>query len=270
MTWTYEDLIFKEPTETKKNKIRRCIVLQSEGLSDAEIAKQLGYKNVISVSGLRVSRWFHEESQRMADKLQNPVGKRIRRMTADDHNRIRELHRQGLNNEQIAAAMPEWADSTIQRHIKKLGLRPPRKAHLSDEEKAEIVRLREQEEMSHKQIALEIGRPESTVSAFCVKHFGYTRSDLIEKQQNGTSDLPGDTSLKHQKQSFHFRSIAFLPSPRRSPQEITHEVSRSLRDNPTFCDSWHARECGVLETLVARIRSQMGIPTVRDLKRITL
>ena len=45
-------------------------------------------------------------------------GKRVRRLTADDHQRIRELHAQGLNNEQIAAAMPEWADSTIYRHIK--------------------------------------------------------------------------------------------------------------------------------------------------------
>ena len=285
MAWTFNDLVNKEPSTAKKQKIRKCIFLQDEGLSDAEIAQRLGYKNVISVSGLRQTNWFHAEAERLADKLQNPVGKRIRHMTADDHNRIRELHAQGLSNEQIAAAMPGWADSTIQRHIKKLGLRPPRKARLSDEEKAEIVRLREQEDMSHKQIALEIGRPESTVSAFCVKHFGYTRPDFIKNKQNGakalddrdgtTFDAPPQVAQngvpkEDQKRSFHFRSVAFLPSPRRSPQELTHEVRQSLRKHPTFCDSWHASECNVIETLVAHIRSQMGIPTVRDLKRITL
>ena len=271
MAWTYTDLVNKEPSEAKKQKIRQCILLQDAGLSDAEIANRLGYKNVISVSGLRATNWFHQEAERLAHQLKNPVGKRVRRITADDHRRIRELHAQGLNNEQIAAAMPEWADSTIQRHIKKLGLRPPRKARLSDEEKAEIVRLREQEEMSHKQISIEIGRPESTVSAFCVKHFGYTRPDIVKNQQNvtppavsqnGTLEMP-------KKQSFRFQSLAFQPSPRRSPCQITQEVRESLLNQPTFCDTWHAGECDVLETLVTRIRSQMGIPNVRDQKRNT-
>ena len=304
MTWTYTDLVNKEPGAAKKQKIRQCILFQDAGLSDAEIADRIGYKNVISVSGLRQTKWFHQEAQRLAPKLKNPVGKKVQRMTADDHNRIRELHSQGLNHEEIAAAMPEWADSTIQRNIKKLGLRPPRKARLSDDEKAEIIRLREQEEMSHKQIGIEIGRPESTISAFCLKYFGYTRPDLIKNKQNGAkashhmSVSPHDsdcrrahasddrdrmtfaappevaengTPKEHHKQSFHFRSgIAFLPSPRRSPQEITHEVRQSLLKHPTFCDTWHAGECDVLETLVARIRYRMGIPNMRELKRNTL
>ena len=320
MTWTYTDLVNKEPSVAKKEKIRRCILLQDQGFSDAEIANRLGYKNVISVSGLRASKWFHQEAKRLSPKLKNPVGKKVGRVTADDHRRIRELHAQGLNNEQIAAAMPEWADSTIQRHIKKLGLRPPRKAPLSNDEKTEIIRLREQEEMSHKQIALKIGRPESTVSAFCVKHFGYTRPDIVKKQENvapPSKSVPrsdeeahpsqrlcrdgfpvgqlsravsqNGTPETHQKQqsredtgkslkpsgykdtsaslSFHFRSIAFQSSPRRSPCQITQEVRQSLLNQPTFCDTWHAGECDVLETLVTRIRSQMGIPNVRELKR---
>ena len=53
--------------------------------------------------------------------------------------------------------------------------------------------------------------------------------------------------------------IAFLPSPRRSPQEITHEVGQSLLKHPTFCDTWHADECDVLETLVARICYRRGM-----------
>jgi len=292
-TWTYTDLVNKEPSAAKKQKIRRCILLQDQGLSDAEIAVRLGYKNVISVSGLRATNYFHQEAKRLAPQLKNPVGKRVRRITADDHRRIRELHSQGLNNEQIAAAMPEWADSTIQRHIKKLGLRPPRKAPLSDDEKTEIIRLREQKGLSHAQIGKAIGRPESTVSAFCVKHFGYTRPDFIEKQQNGNPSpavSQNGRPEKHQKQqsredtgkslkpsgykdtstslSYHFRSgVAFLPSPRRSPRQLTTEVRQSLIAHPTFCDVWHARECDVLETLVTRIRSQLGIPTVRELKR---
>ena len=273
MTWTYTDLINKEPSAAKKEKIRQCILLQDEGLSDAEIAKRIGYKNVISVSGLRQTNYFHQEAARLAPQLKNPVGKRVRRITADDHRRIRELHAQGLNNEQIAAAMPEWADSTIYRHIKKLGLRPPRKAPLSDDEKNEIIRLREQREMSHKQIGTEIRRPESTVSAFCVKHFGYTRPDIVKKQRNvapPSVSQNGDPPEEHQRQSFHFSSgVAFLPSPRRSPHEITQEVRQSLIAHPTFCDVWHAGECDVLETLVARIRSQMGIPKIRELKRNT-
>ena len=271
MTWTYTDLVYKEPSEAKKEKIRQCIFLQDKGLSDAEIAKRIGYKNVISVSGLRVSKWFHQEAQRLAPKLKNLVGKKVRRMTADDHQRIRELHAQGLNNEQIAAAMPQWADSTIYRHIKKLGLRPPRKARLSDKEKQEIIRLREQTEMSHKQIGIEIGRPESTVSAFCVKHFGYTRPDIVKKQQNVAPPAVsqnGDPPEEHQRQSFHFPiEVGKYASPRRSPCEITREVRQSLIAHPTFCDVWHASECDVLETMVTRIRSQMGIPTIRELKR---
>lgn len=269
-TWTYTDLVNKEPSAAKKEKIRQCILLQDQGLSDAEIANRLGYKNVISVSGLRATNYFHQEAARLAPQLKNPVGKRVRRITADDHRRIRELHSQGLNNEQIAAAMPEWADSTIQRHIKKLGLRPPRKAHLSDDEKSEIIRLREQEEMSHKQIGIEIGRPESTVSAFCVKHFGYTRPDIVKKQQNGAPPAVSQNGCleRQQRQSYHFRSgVAFLPSPRRSPRQLTTEVRQSLIAHPTFCDVWHARECDVVVTLVTRIRSQLGLPNVRELKR---
>ena len=130
MAWTYTDLVNKEPSEAKKEKIRQCILLQDAGLSDAEIAKRIGYKNVLSVSGLRATNYFHQEVERLSPQLKNPVGKRVRRLTADDHQRIRELHAQGLNNEQIAAAMPEWADSTIQRHLKKLELRPHRNARL--------------------------------------------------------------------------------------------------------------------------------------------
>ena len=130
--------------------------------------------------------------------------------------------------------------------------------------------------MSHKQISIEIGRPESTVSAFCLQHFGYTRPDLIAIKQNGAhaSDARDEmttftappavtqngTPQGQQRQSF-------LPSPRRSPLELTHEVRQSLRKHPTFCDVWHASECDVVEYLVARIRYQMGIPNVRELKR---
>ena len=191
--------------------------MQDQGLSDAEIAVRLGYKNVISVSGLRATNYFHQEAERLAPQLKNPVGKRVRRLTADDHRRIRELHAQGLNNEQIAAAMPEWADSTIYRHIKKLGLRPPRKAPLSDDEKTEIIRLREQEEMSHKRIGIEIGRPESTVSAFCVKHFGYIR-DLILMHKSTHNDRAAKSIPKQHSAKEHQR------------QQSREDTGKSLRD----------------------------------------
>lgn len=263
MTWTYDDLIFKEPTEAKKNKIRRCIVLQSEGLSDAEIAKGLGYKNVISISGLRVSRWFHEEAQRMAPKLRSPVGKKVGRLTEKDHVRIRQLHDKGLNNNEIAAAMPEWNPSTIQRHLKKLGLRPPKKAHLSDEEKTEIIRMREQG-TTHEKIGQAIGRPPSTVSAFCAKHFGYSKYTPTQVQR---LQEKVEVSQKGQK-SHHFRrGITFLPLPRRPPHQIAQEVKDSLQKHPKFCDAWHASRVGVVETLVSQTRSQLGIPTVRQLKK---
>ena len=269
MTWTYDDLIFKEPTEAKKDKMRRCIVLQSEGLSDAEIAKRLGYKNVISVSGLRVSRWFHQEAQRLAPQLQSPVGKKVGRLTEKDHVRIRQLHDKGLSNNQIAAAMPEWNPSTIQRHLKKLGLRPPKKAHLSDEEKTEIIRMREQG-TTHEKIGQAIGRPPSTVSAFCAKHFGYSKytptqvQRLPEKREvsrNGTHEVKG-------RKLHHFRrGITFVPLPRRPPHQIAQEVKDSLQKHPTFCDTWHASRLSVVETLVSQTRSQLGIPTVRQLKK---
>ena len=273
MTWIYEDLIFKEPTEAKKNKMRRCIVLQSEGLSDAEIAKRLGYKNVISVSGLRVSRWFHQEAQRLAPQLRSPVGKRVGRLTEKDHVRIRQLHDKGLNNNQIAAAMPEWNPSTIQRHLKKLGLRPPKKAHLSDAEKTEIIRMREQEGLSHAKIGRAIGRPESTVGAFCVKHFGYVKRMPTQKKHLQEVITPevsqnGGHEIKSQKKLHHFRrGITFVPLPRRPPHQIAQEVKDSLQKHPKYCDTWHASECNVVETLVAHIRYQMGIPNVRELKR---
>lgn len=270
MTWTYDDLIFKEPTEPKKNKMRRCIVLQSEGLSDAEIAKRLGYKNVISVSGLRVSRWFHQEAQRLAPQLQSPVGKKVGRLTEKDHVRMRQLHDKGLNNNQIAAAMPEWNPSTIQRHLKKLGLRPPKKAHLSDEEKTEIIRMREQG-TTHEKIGQAIGRPPTTVSAFCTKHFGYSKytptqvQRLPEKREVSQN---GGQEIKSQKKLHHFRrGITFVPLPRRPPHQIAQEVKDSLQKHPKFCDAWHASRLGVVETLVSQTRSQLGIPTVRQMKK---
>ena len=47
------------------------------------------------------------------------------------------------------------------------------KAHLSDEEKTEIIRMREQVRTTHEKIGQTIGRPPSTVSAFCAKQIGY-------------------------------------------------------------------------------------------------
>ena len=239
--------------------MRACIVFQSHGLSDAEIAPRLGYKNSVSVSLLRSSKWFHAEAKRMQPRLPRPVGKKVGRLTAKDHARIRELHGQGLNNDQIAKAMPQWGHATIQRHLKKLGLRPHKKAPLSDAEKAEILRLRQEAGLSHAKIGKRIGRPESTVGAFCLKHFGYTYRPRTQEtpSQNGTP-----------KHSFHARSsLFFLPSPRRTPMEITRAVRESLQRHPKYCDGWHARRCDVLETLVARIRLQLRIPTMRERHR---
>ena len=54
-----------------------------------------------------------------------------------------------------------------------------------------------------------------------------------------------------------------MPIPRRTPVEITQAVRESLLDTPNFCDAWHAERLQVLETVVSRIRSQLGIPKVK-------
>ena len=269
MTWTYNNLVFNEPGKAKKERIRMCIILQSKGLSDAEIAKRLGYKNVISISGLRASRWFHQEAQRMAPKLKSLIGKKVSHLTNKDLARIRKLHDKGLNNLQIAAEMPEWNPSTIQRHLKKLGLRPPKKAHLSTDEKTKIIRMREKK-ITYKKIGEAVNRPINTVANFCVRHFGYTKNTPAKNQslpeklnvsQNGSQEIKSQNKLYYSSSN-----TTLVPFVDRTPDQIAQEIKSSLQENPRSCDAWHASKLSVVEILVSRARLQLGIPTIRQLK----
>ena len=118
MTWTQQDFVNREPTDYMKAKMRRAIWLQADGLSDVEIAKELGYKNRCSIVLLRQSKWFHQEAKRLEPELPRPVGKKVVHMELQDLKQIRDLHEQGLNNTQIAAAMPEWKKRSISKSRK--------------------------------------------------------------------------------------------------------------------------------------------------------
>ena len=69
------------------------------------------------------------------------------------------------------------------------------------------------------------------------------------------------------KELHHFwRGVTFIPIPRRTPVEIAQAVKQSLQENPNFCDAWHADRLQVLEITVSRMRAQLRIPSVKQLK----
>ena len=174
MPWTQHDLVNREPTPYKKQKMRKVIWLQAHGLSDAEIAKKLGYKNPRSIGTLRQSKWFHAEAKRLEPRLPRPVGKKVVHMTEKDKQTIRDSHHFGLNNRQIAKAMPEWNKRSIDEQIKKMGIKSKCQQPLTESEKATIIEMRDQQ-LSTRKIAAVIGRGKTTVSNFCIKHFGKQR-----------------------------------------------------------------------------------------------
>ena len=199
---TYHARINAEPTDYMKAKMRWVILYQSKGMTDAEIARKVGYKNPISVSMLRQSKWFQKEAKRVASKLPQPVGLKLKRFCETDYARLRQLHAQGLTHKQIAAQMQDWNEHTVYRKIRELGLRPPKKSHLSETEKATIIRMREAGELQ-RVIAKAICRPTQTVSAFCVKHFGVskyqpTKGELLDREMENIQDnviQDGDTLI---------------------------------------------------------------------------
>lgn len=181
MAWTQQDFANREPTNYMKTKMRKAIYFQARGLSDVEIAKEIGYKNRSSVGLLRQSKWFHQEAKRLEPRLPRPVGKKVVHMEPQDRKQIRELHELGLNNRQIARAMPEWSKRSIDKQIKKMGIKSTCQANLTDEEKAIIIKRREQGDSTRK-IAAEIDRSKSCVSGFCQRHFG--KQDPMAKCQS--------------------------------------------------------------------------------------
>ena len=182
MTWTQQDFVNREPTDYMKAKMRRAIWLQADGLSDVEIAKELGYKNRCSIVLLRQSKWFHQEAKRLEPELPRPVGKKVVHMEPQDLKRIRDLHEHGLNNTQIADAMPEWKKRSIDKQIKKMGIKSKCQAPLTDAEKATIIKMREQE-ISTRKIAEAVDRGKSCVARFCQLYFG--KRDPMSKCQSG-------------------------------------------------------------------------------------
>ena len=182
MAWTQHDYVNKEPTDYMKAKIRKAIWYQADGLLDTEIAKKLGYKNRSSVGLLRQSKWFHEEAKRLEPKLPRPVGKKVVYMGPEEFRQIREMHAHGLNNRQIAKAMPEWSKRSIDKQIKRLGIKSKCQALLTDEEKAKIIKMREQG-IATREIAAAIGKGKSCVARFCKIHFG--KQDPMAKCKTG-------------------------------------------------------------------------------------
>ena len=65
---------------SRKDKIRWVILWQSEGMSDKEMLKRLGYSWPSALSRLRRQPFFESEVERVKDKLKSPVGKRYYRL----------------------------------------------------------------------------------------------------------------------------------------------------------------------------------------------
>ena len=182
MAWTQQDFVNREPTDYMKEKMRKAIWLQAHGLSDVEMAKKLGYKNRGSIVLLRQSKWFHQEAERLEPELPRSVGKKVVHMGEKERRQIRELHELGLNNRQISDAMPEWDKRSIDKQIRKMGIKSKCQAPLTDAEKATIIKMREQE-ISTRQIALTIRRGKSCVARFCQQYFG--KRDPMSKCRSG-------------------------------------------------------------------------------------
>ena len=184
MAWTQHDYINKEPTDYMKTKMRQAIWYQAEGLTDVQIAEKLGYKNRRSIVLLRQSKWFHEEAKRLEPKLPRPVAKKVVHMGPEECQQIRKLHELGLNNRQIAKAMPEWSKRSIDKQIKRLGIKSKCQANLTDDEKATIIEMKERDpKMSTRKIAEAIGKGKTCVARFCSIHFG--KQDPMAKCKSG-------------------------------------------------------------------------------------
>ena len=184
MVWTQHDFVNREPTDYMKAKMRKAIWYQAYGLTDVQIAEKLGYKNRCSIVVLRQSKWFHQEAKRLEPKLPRPVGKKVVHMGPEEFRQIREMHALGLNNTQIAEAMPEWSKRSIDKQIKRLGIKSKCQADLTDDEKATIIKMKTQDpEISTRKIAEAIGRGKSCVARFCKIHFG--KQDPMAKCKSG-------------------------------------------------------------------------------------
>lgn len=172
----------REPTHYMKAKMRKAIYFQAHGLSDVQIAEKLGYSQRQSITLLRQSKWFHREAKRLEPRLPRPVGKKVVHMGPEERKRIHELHEQGLNNRQIAEAMPEWSKRSVDKQIKRLGIQSKCQAPLTNEEKATIIKMREQGSAT-REIAAAIGKGKSCVARFCKIHFG--KQDPMAKCKTG-------------------------------------------------------------------------------------
>ena len=194
MAWTLQDFVNREPTHYMKAKMRKAIYFQAYGLSDVQIAEKLGYSQRQSITLLRQSKWFHAEAKRLEPRLPRPVGKKVVHMGPEERKRIRELHEQGLNNRQIASAMPEWSKRSVEKQIKRLGIQSKCQANLTDAEKAIIIRRWEQSASTRK-IAAEIGKGKSCVARFCKIHFG--KQDPMAKCKTGLGIYLRKARLTH-------------------------------------------------------------------------
>ena len=157
---------------SRKDKIRWVILWQSEGMSDKEIRKRLGYSWPSALSRLRRHPFFESEVERVKDKLKSPVGKRYNTLTDEQKQRITELSRQGNNYRQISrkTGISYWV---IWHYAKKAGL--PScciRKRVTDDEKAEILRLNGLGLIDRK-IAAKLGRNIKTVHRYLKSMIGY-------------------------------------------------------------------------------------------------
>lgn len=158
-----------------KDKIHRVIFWQSQGMSDKEMLKKLGYVRQHSLCRLRAHEFFKSEVERVKHKLKEPVGQRQYKMTDDQKERVTVLSKAGWNYRQIAkmTGINYWV---VYYYAKQTGL--PScviRKRLSDEEKSEILRLNGSG-LKDRKIAEELGRNTSTVHHYLKSVLGYRNS----------------------------------------------------------------------------------------------
>ena len=157
---------------SRKDKIRFVILWQSEGMSDKEIMKRLGYSWPSALSRLRRHPFFESEVERVKDKLKSPVGKRYYRLKDKEKQRITKLSKEGNNYSQISRRTGITYTS-IWYYSKKAGLPSCRlRKHLTDNEKNEILRLHTLG-LKDREIAAKLGRHIRTVHRHLKLMIGY-------------------------------------------------------------------------------------------------
>ena len=155
-----------------KDKIRWVILWQSEGMSDKEIRKRLGYSWPSALSRLRRHPFFESEVERVKDKLKSPVGKRYNTLTDEQKQRITELSKQGNNYRQISRRTG-ITYTAVWFYAKKAGL--PScciRKRVTDDEKAEILYLNALG-LKDREIAAKLGRNIKTVHRYLKSMIGY-------------------------------------------------------------------------------------------------